>query len=171
MEGNFFNSREMYTEAAASYFKALEYDEAAPYAEYGLGSVYTALDERKPALERFAAAGKILATLPAGEHRELRYRIPYNTGVVLFGEEDFAAAAAAFRAALETDPGRIEAKRNLELSLLALAREKPDGSQVTRDDDPGEAQKALFEYLRMREQNQWRSREWTEESPAAGPDY
>jgi Ca-activated chloride channel family protein len=171
IEGNYFNSRGMYNEAVSSYFKALEDDDAAPYAEYGLGSVYASLDDGKSALESFSASGKILELLPPGEHRELRYRIPYNTGVVLFGEGDFAGAAASFKAALEIDSGRIEAKRNLELSLLSLAGEKTERDKVTKDEDTGPAQKALFEYLRQREQNQWRSREWTEESPASGPDY
>jgi Ca-activated chloride channel family protein len=170
MEGNFFASRGRYTDAASSYRKALEHEEAAPYAEYGLGAVYVSLDEGKAALERYGASEKLLAPLPAAEHRELRYRIPYNAGLVLFGEGDYAGAAAAFRAALEIDGGRIDAKRNLELSLLSLAREKAGAGQKGKDRSPDEAGAVVFDYLRRKEQNQWKSREWIEED-TSGPDY
>ncbi|MDR0622897.1 MAG: VWA domain-containing protein [Treponema sp.] len=170
VEGNFFVSRGMYTEAASSYLRALEHDEAAPYAEYGLGSVYFSLDEGKVALERYGASEKLLETVSLDEHRELRYRIPYNAGLVFFGEGDYAAAAAAFRAALEIDGRRIDAKRNLELSLLSLAREQAGAGRTGTDRTPGEAEAVLFDYLRRKEQNQWRSREWIEED-TPGPDY
>jgi Ca-activated chloride channel family protein len=170
MEGNFFASRGMYTDAASSYLRALEHEEAAPYAEYGLGAVYFSLDEGKAALERYGASEKLLAPFPAGEHRELRYRIPYNAGLVLFGEGEYAGAAAAFRTALEIDGGRIDAKRNLELSLLSLAREKNGAEQKGKNRNPDDAEAAVFDYLRLKEQNQWKSREWIEED-TGGPDY
>jgi Ca-activated chloride channel family protein len=170
IEGNFFVSQGMYTDAASSYLKALEHDEAAPYADYGLGSVYFSLDEGAAALERYEVSGRLLAAVPAGEHRELRYRIPYNAGLVLFGEGDYAGAAAAFRAALEIDNGRIDAKRNLELSLLSLSREKSGMGQKEKDQRTDEAEALLFDYLRRKEQNQWKSREWIEED-TGGPDY
>ncbi|MDR1985663.1 MAG: tetratricopeptide repeat protein [Treponema sp.] len=174
MEGNFFNSRNQYTQAIASYLQALRYAEARPYGELGLGVVYGSLDEGAAALERFAAAAEALQDLPKGASPELVYRIHYNRGVVCFKEEDYTGAAAAFRQALETDNSRIEAKRNLELSLLALAREgRPARVSPQKEAGPeSEAgASALFEYLSKKEQNQWKSREWIEAIPAAGPDY
>jgi Ca-activated chloride channel family protein len=171
MEANFLASRGLYTEAASYYLKALEYEEAAPYAEYGLGSVYYSLDEAKAALDRFGDSQEILESRSPGEHRELRYRNNYNTGVVLFGEGNFSGAAGAFKEALKTDPGRIEAKRNLELSLLSLAREHAGEGQAEREQTESESRLALFEYLRQKEQNQWKSREWGAEEQDSGPDY
>jgi Ca-activated chloride channel family protein len=179
MEGNFFNSRGMYTEAIASYLKALDYPDAAPYGEYGLGSAYFALDEGKAALERYKEAEKELENPEAGlnkeDHRELRYRIRYNSGIIHFEEENYAEAVKAFREALEIDGGRIEAKRNLELSLLTLSR-KPQAGSVNsgagRDQEGGGAgTSALFDYLRKKEQDQWKSREWQAESDPAAADY
>ena len=170
MEANYRNSRGMYNEAVSSYLKALEYGEAAPYAEFGLGTVYNTLGEGKAALDRFAGARRMAEAFPPAVHRELRYRIHYNTGVVLFSEGDFSGAADSFREALRIDGGKIAAKRNLELSIRSLAREKissggGDGAEEN------ESMALLFEYIRQKELNQWRSREWPEENDIAEPDY
>ena len=112
MEANFRNARGMYTRAISSYMKARNDAEAAPYSEFGLGSVYFALGEEKAALDRFAEAETMLeSSSPAS--RELHYRIHYNTGVVLFSEGDFSGAIDSFRKALKVDGGKKEAKRNL----------------------------------------------------------
>ncbi|MDR1862388.1 MAG: VWA domain-containing protein, partial [Treponema sp.] len=173
MEGNFFNSRGMYTQAIDSYLKALDYPGAAPYGEYGLGSAYSALEEGKAALERYGKAAKELGD-QRDNHHELLYRIHYNSGIIHFEEGDYGKAAKAFKKALEIDGGRIEAKRNLELSLLTLSRNAgPQAAAPSANaGEGGEAgTSALFEYLRKKEQEQWKSREWQAEPGPAGPDY
>jgi Ca-activated chloride channel family protein len=173
MEGNFFNSRGMYTEAIASYLKALDYAGAAPYAEYGLGSVYFSLDEGDAALERFAASETAMGELGGGEHPELVYRLRYNAGIVRFEQGDYAGAADAFREALKIDGSRLEAKRNLELSLLAGFRELSAPAAPSAGERPEERERAelLFEYIREKERDRWKSREWIEEDTPSGPDY
>jgi Ca-activated chloride channel family protein len=178
MEGNFYQSQGMYNQAISAYLKALDYPEAIPYAEYGLGSSYQALDEGKAALERFAAAEEALDAVPGKAkegQQELSYRVRYNTGLVLFGEGDFEGAADAFRGALEIDGGRIEAKRNLELSLLSRPPDKTSASARGESREEGEKQsqgaQALFDYLSRKEQNQWKSQEWIADTPPDGPDY
>ena len=135
LEANFLGSRGRYDDAIAVYLRALEFTEAAPYAEFGLGALFYLLGEDYAALERFENCQKLLENLPAAEHRELRFRNSYNYGIVLFGLGDFQAAAYAFRNALRADPRRVEAKRNLELSLLSLERQVPDegrGEEASR---------------------------------------
>jgi Ca-activated chloride channel family protein len=171
MEANFLASRGRHNEAAMAYLRALGDQDAAPYAEYGLGSAYYALDEDRAALERFADLRQMLETLPLDEHRELRYRLQYNTGVVLFGRGDFPGAAGYFREALRIDPGRIEAKRNLELSLRSIARKNSAGGQAEQRQTESESRAALFDYIRQKETGQWQSRDWGEEEPITGPDY
>jgi Ca-activated chloride channel family protein len=152
--------------------KALDYPEAAPYAEYGLSYVYFGLDEGEAALERLAAAREALVPLPAEEHRELIYRVHYNTGIILFWKENYTGAAAEFRKALETDGGRVEAKRNLELSLLSSR--SPEGAGQAPPVDRlggGEGADTLFEYIRWKERDRWKSREWVEDTSVSGPDY
>ena len=173
LRGNFLYAQGMYTGAILAWLEALEYDETAPYAEYGLGSVCLALDEGAAALQRFAAAEERLAALPQEDHRELVYRIRYNRGVVRFHAGDFAAAADQFRAALETDSSRIEAKRNLELSLLSLAGQNSGAASAPgaslQEEQSGS--RALFDYLRHKEHDQWKSREWSGDAGFTGPDY
>jgi Ca-activated chloride channel family protein len=169
MDGNFQNARGNQTRAISSYMKALEHPGAAPYSEFGLGSVYFSLGEEKAALERFAEAGNMLETSDPAADRELRYRIHYNTGVVLFSEGNFSGAADSFREALKTDGGKKEAKRNLELSIRSLAREHV--SNDGKSNGENESMAALFEYIQQKEYNQWKSREWQTEEDTNGPDY
>jgi Ca-activated chloride channel family protein len=170
MEGNLRNSQGMYTRAISSYLKALEYEEAVPYSEFGLGSVYFAMGEEKAALDRFAKAGTLLETLPLEANHELRYRILYNTGVVLLSEGDFSGAADSFREALKVDGGKKDAKRNLELSIRSLDRENASSGGKHGGEGENESMIALLEYVRQTEYNQWKSREWQEEN-IIGPDY
>jgi Ca-activated chloride channel family protein len=162
----------MYTEAIAAYRSSLAFPAAAPYGEYGLGVMYLAMDEEAAALERFASAEKALAFLGGEEHRELRYRIHYNRGVIRFRNGDYAGAAGEFRRALEAEGSHIEAKRNLELSLLSADRRGDAApAPLSGGSKAGQGEEVLFEYLRQKEQNRWRSREWVEDAPLPGPDY
>jgi len=151
--------------------KARDYAEAAPYSEFGLGSVYFAMGEEKAALDRFAEAEIMLESFDPATSRELRYRIHYNTGVVLFSEGDFSGAIDSFRKALKVDGGKKEAKRNLELSIRSLARENPSDSGKGGGENQNESMTALFEYVRQKEYNQWKSREWQKEEETDDIDY
>jgi Ca-activated chloride channel family protein len=167
VEGNFYHAQGRYDEAVSAYLKALEYPEALPYAEYGLGTVYAALEETPAALARYEAAALALRDLPPEGRRELSYRVAYNRGLALFRGADYEGAAAAFREALELEGGRPEAKRNLELALLSLSRTAEKENLGQGGDDRLDA---LFRYIDLQEQNRWKSREW-EETPSSGPDY
>ena len=167
IEANYLNSRGRYDEAIVPYLRALNYEDSSPYAEYGLGLTFYSLDERKAALKRYENSQKKLDISRDGEHRELRYRNNYNTGIILFEEGDFHSAAAAFREALRADPGKVEAKRNLELSLMSITMEKNSEQREGRQ----ETKEVLFEFLQEREQQQWKSKEWSAEEKFTGPDY
>ena len=171
MEASYLNSRGEYNEAIASYKKALEYPQAVPYAEYGLGSVLHSLGEDKAALEHFANCEILLGSLSTPEHRELRYRNSYNSGLAFFGEGDYPRAAAAFKNALKADSQRIEAKRNLELTLMSLDRQESGGGMGENQARENEARAAIFEQIKVKEQSQWKSREWAAEDQSTGPDY
>jgi Ca-activated chloride channel family protein len=167
IEANLLSSQGRFTEAVTQYTKALEYKDAAPYAEYGLGSVYLSMGEEDAALDNFAKAGNMLDSLPPNLNRELRYRICYNTGVALFSRGNFSGAADSFRDALRIDGRKTEAKRNLELSILSAARQ----NTVIGEQRENEGLTALFDYIRQKELGQWANREWQPEEDSAEPDY
>jgi len=170
MEANYYIRQNRYEDAIMTFFKALDYEDAAPYAEYGLGSVFYNLGESGAALNHFNAGKNLLENFPSGENRELQYRINYNSGIVHFSEGDYNAAASAFIEALRIDAEKIDAKRNLELSQMSLSR------QNAREGGPASEEGAairdmLFEYVRQKEQTQWKSREWSTGEDETGPDY
>jgi len=167
IEANFLSSQGRFTEAVTKYTKALEYEDAAPYAEYGLGSVYFSMGEEEAALDRFAAAGNMLDSMPSNLNRELRYRVCYNTGVAMFSRGNFADAAGMFRDALRIDGRKTEAKRNLELSILSNNRQSASAGEDRED----AGRSALFEYIRQIELDQWANREWQPEEDSGEPDY
>jgi len=170
---NFLSARGMHAEAMHLYLQALGHEAVAPYAEYGLGLAFLSLGEEAAALGRFAEAARMLDDLPENLHRELRFRNHYNTGMVLFIKGDFAGAAESFREALRASGGRIEAIRNLELSLLSIEREAPPGAAGGGAGEGGDAAGAMalaFQHIQRREVEQWRNREWPEEERGPGND-
>ena len=170
LEANYLSSRGRYDEALVPYYKALNSEDAAPYAEFGLGLTFYLLDEGNVALKRYSSSQQMLENLPAEEHHELRYRISYNSGIIFFENGDYHSAAAAFKNALRADPKRIEAKHNLELSLMSIFRETEKINNPERQ-QKSETREIIFEYLKQNEQQQWRSRDWEPEENYTGLDY
>jgi Ca-activated chloride channel family protein len=168
MEANYLYSRNRYDEAIIIYLKALNYENAAPYAEYGLALTFYHLDNEVTALRHYNDSQRLLEAFSAGEHRELRFRNHYNSGIILFEKEDYQSAAAAFKDALRIDPRRMDAKRNLELSLMSISLES---RTENRTDSNQEQREILYDYLRHEEQQFWRSREWAPEEDHTLPDY
>jgi tetratricopeptide (TPR) repeat protein len=174
IEGNIYFSRGNYAEAAAAYIEALKDPKTAPYAAYSLGSAYAATGQDEAALARFGEAEE---NASARENRELIYRSRYNSGVVRFTNGDFAGAAADFRRALEADGARIDAKLNFELSMLSLMR-KNENAQVrttqkgsVNEDDSRRKSEVLFNFVRQKESNRWKSWDFSGETNNSGPDY
>jgi Ca-activated chloride channel family protein len=169
IEANYLNSRGRYNEAIVPYLKALNHDDAAPYAEYGLGQTFHSLDENAAALNRYVNSQKMLEVSSESEHRELRFRNYYNSGIIFFDEGDYQAAAFAFKEALKADPRRLEAKRNLELSLLSITMES--NREENQAESRQESREILFDYLKQQEQQRWKSREWEPEENYTGKDW
>ncbi|MDR2808772.1 MAG: VWA domain-containing protein [Spirochaetaceae bacterium] len=165
VEGNFYYGRGQHARAITAYMKALKSEEALPYAEFGLGAAYYALDEEALAAHRFAASEQ------ATKNRVLQHRIHYNTGIIRFEQNDFEAAVNEFRLALEFDGSNIGAKRNLELSLSALARQGTAQQSPAASGDQSSAQTVLFDYLREKERTYWESQEWVEQEQHGGANY
>ena len=168
LEASYLHSRGRYDEAIQKYLKALDFEEAAPYAQYGLGLTFYTLDDNNAAKKRYADSQKLLEKYSSGEHRELHYRNHYNSGVIFFEDGEYESAAAAFKEALKAAPEKIDAKQNLELSLMSINMET---KMENRQDSRSEQREVLFDYLKKEEQQLWKSREWAPEEEYSGPDY
>ncbi|MDR0662691.1 MAG: tetratricopeptide repeat protein [Spirochaetaceae bacterium] len=174
VEGNVYFSRGLYAEAAGAYIEALKDAKTAPYAAYALGSAYFAMEQDDAALARFGEAEKN-ATIE--KNRELIYRSRYNSGIVRFKNGDFSGAAADFKRAMEADNTRVDAKLNFELSMLSLMQKKEDAQvRTTREgyineDDRRRKTEILFNYVRQKESDRWKSWDFTGETDVSGEDY
>jgi tetratricopeptide (TPR) repeat protein len=173
LEANFLSQRGEHREAVARYSQAATDPDAEPYAAYGLGLVYLAVGEIDPALGRFRfAAERAQAAGDGGSERELAYRSRYNAGVAKYRSGDLESAAEEFRQALLLDGTRLAAKRNLELCLRGINRRSSPAASASQlgTKSPGTEPKTLFDYIREKESERWRSREWRADS-ANTPDY
>jgi len=169
LEANYLQTRGRYDEALLRYMKAQDFKDAAPYAEYGLGLTFYMMDESKAALKSYDKSQKILETLPEAGHSELRFRNSYNSGIIYFEEGDYKSAASAFKDALRADGRKIEAKRNLELSLMSAARQVNEDNSEKRTEN--ETRELLFNLIQEEEQRLWKSQEWSPEEKFTGADY
>jgi Ca-activated chloride channel family protein len=168
MEGNFHLAAGRYNQAIAAYMNALALPDALPdaepYGEFALGTACLAMNEDAAALERFDRAKRSILQRNSEKDRELLYRIAYNTGIIYFEAGTYEEAAREFRSALKYDSSRIDAKRNLELSLLSLSRNEAARQDASRVEivETGEND-TLLEYIRQKEQERWKSQEKTED--------
>lgn len=169
LEANYLQTRGRYDEALLRYMKAQDFEDAAPYAEYGLGLTFYLMDESKAALKSFDNSQKILKSLPEG-HSELSFRNSYNSGIIFFEEGDYQSATNAFKDALRADGRKIEAKRNLELSLMAAERQAKENSP-NENSQENETKELFFDLIQEEEQRLWKSREWSPEENPTGADY
>lgn len=163
LEANYLSDQGSQREAVAAYSRVSGRGLFDAYADYGLGVVYLSLGEIEPALGRFSAALEAAEGASAdGSDRELVYRVRYNTGLARYRSGQFAQAAEEFRRALEADGAKPAAKRNLELSLRALNRNSAPAasSSPLGTRNAGSEPKALFDFIREKEGDRWKSREW-----------
>jgi Ca-activated chloride channel family protein len=103
---------------------------------------------------------------------ELDYRLHYNRGILQFHAGKFDEAANEFKNALKIDASRIEAKRNLELSLLSMEQQNSaaSSSPVEITNDQG-ADNTLFDYIRQKEVDSWIKSESEEDQNMPWLDY
>ncbi|MFA6508697.1 MAG: tetratricopeptide repeat protein [Treponemataceae bacterium] len=173
LEANFLARRGEHRQAVALYSRAAAELELEPYAAYDLGLVYLELGEIEPALGRFRfAAESVPADEVNGAERELAYRARFNAGVARYRAGNLESAAEEFKRALIRDGSRMAAKRNLELCLRGIDRRSVPASSLAQLGTKSSTAepKSLFDYIREKESERWRSREWRADS-ANTPDY
>ena len=152
---NYNVSRGEYQAAIVDYLRALESEGYERWLSYNLANVYHYLGESGAALDRWTFARD-------GSVEDLVFGASFNTGVYLYEQGRYTSAFEQFRFALVIDPGSIEAKLNLELTLEKIAAEseltEESGGSVSTEgsDEPG-ASTRMLDYIRRKEEQRWRA--------------
>lgn len=127
LRGNRLFASGLHGDAQAAYMAAGERgsdDELKAIALYDLGNVFAALGEGASAKPLFEAAAQAESPL-------VRASALHNLGVALYAREDYAEAAAAFRASLAAMPRgaeRRDTSRAYELALEASRKRRLQGA-------------------------------------------
>jgi Ca-activated chloride channel family protein len=85
-------------------------------------------------LEFGTARAVFTSVLRKTEEHAMRFRTAYNLGNTAFKQDDFSSAAAYYKQAIFYDPGNLDAKHNLELTLRTLQKldERKNPEKKTR---------------------------------------
>jgi tetratricopeptide (TPR) repeat protein len=149
LEGNYAYSRGDYVGATIRYLQiddsVTAEDVRRSFLDYNLANVYVSLGELEPGLAALEVAA-------ARDVPELRFRVAYNLGSVLFQLGRAGEAALAFRDALLESPSTHDAKVNLELALRKIASNaEPNANSEVPSSGSGEATDLVLEFVRRRE--------------------
>lgn len=127
------------------------------YSLYNLGTAYAMIGEDDAALKRFASISE-------DAPQNVRYAAFYNSGIIEHKKGNYEDAQYYFRKALEVDNSRLEAKINLELSMI-MTEEKVKQNESSalpaaeNDSNIPDIEKAVFEHIKENDKNQWKNSE------------
>ena len=167
VQGNAAFQRGDFQKAALHYLSAQRSGESLDVVNYNLGNVYNALGETNTALSIWNRISR-----PGSD--ELAYRLAFNRGYLLYQRGQYDQACQEFRTALMMKPSSLDAKRNLEISLLktqSFGSALPARPRVADRTDPGETQKALLEYINRLEGTRWKANNVPDATPASSSDW
>jgi tetratricopeptide (TPR) repeat protein len=169
VRGNYNVSRGEYQRAIVDYLRAREETQYEPWIAYNLGNVYHFLGEADAALDQWDIAQQT-------DVADLQFGAGFNRGVYLFEQGRYADALPQFRFALRIDPTSVAAKRNYELTLTRLnsgsglpgdaqSGGQAEAEQTDGADTPESTATRMLDYIRRKEEQQWRANAERELSP------
>jgi tetratricopeptide (TPR) repeat protein len=133
---------------------------------YNLGNVDNALGEANTALA-------VWAGIKGPSSDELRFRLAFNRGHLLYQRGQYEDAYNEFKVALTLKPSNLSAKRNLELSLvkilsfgLGLTPRTSTAVPVPKDTD-----KAMLDYINRLEGSRWKANNQLDTSQSSSSDW
>lgn len=143
-------NRGQYQAALQTYWEVLQLGTEVPRMRYNIGCVYRALGEAENA--RVVWDGAAEARDP-----ELAFRLAYNLGNLAFERGEFRRAYGFYRSALQSKPGDLDTKHNLELAYERLQTALEDGTPSTAAPEPRNQQEAqiVVEFIKRLEGSQW----------------
>lgn len=135
------------------------------YAVFDLATTYLVQGENEAARIRFQ---ELSGDIP----EDVRFALLYNLGILAHRNGDYASAAAFFRQALMIDGSSVDAKVNLELSLVGGEGLSGGGGmqKVHESAHEGYLESAIYSIIREQEEGQWKNMRKEEPSDDAG-DY
>lgn len=170
LEGSWELYQRKYNDATARYLQTVydcenqEDNLVKQYAVYNLGVTYLYQNENDESLNR-------LNMLSDDSTDQIKYAAFYNKGIIAHRKGDYEAAADFFRKALKIDGTKIDAKINLELSLMKAEKEANSRenalNQVSEMNTPSTMEKAVFSRIREYDKKQWKNSEIKENSNSA----
>ncbi len=162
LEGTWNLYQRKYNDAVANYLQTV-YDSEdqedkilKQYAVYDLAVTYLHQNENDEAMNRFSQLDK-------DADKAVRYSTYYNCGIIAHRKGDYDTAADYFRKALKVDGSKVDAKINLELSLMKAVKEAKSKenilNQVSESNTPSTMEQAVFERIREYDKKQWKNSE------------
>ncbi len=153
VRGNYAHQQGRYQDATVNYLRALEQGIFTEGFSYNLGNVYHALGEPDAALAMWERAA-------SAEDPEIRFRFRFNRGNLYYELGRYRDAYNEFRKALEIDSTSVEAKINLELSLLKIQAYGVSAESVPEERPQADRQESreterMLEYVRRKEGQRW----------------
>ena len=131
------------------------------YAVYNLATTYLVQNENDVALERYSQLENV-------EDKNVRYAVFYNCGIIANRKGNYEEAAKCFRNALKIDGTKIDAKVNLELSLMNAEKEAKSKenvqNQVSETKTSSTMEESIFARIREYDEKQWKNSEKSENS-------
>ncbi len=167
LEGSWFWYQKKYNDSVEKYLQTVfdAQDEGnlllEQYAVYDLATTYLVQNENDVALERFKQLENV-------EDKNVRYAVFYNCGIIANRKGNYEDAAKYFRNALKIDGTKIDAKINLELSLMNTEKEAKSKqnvqSQVSETKTSSTMEESIFARIREYDEKQWKNSEKSENS-------
>lgn len=167
LEGSWFWYQKKYNDSVEKYLQTVfdaQKEEnllLEQYAVYDLATTYLVQNENDVALERYSQLENV-------EDKNIRYAVFYNCGIIANRKGNYEEAAKCFRNALKIDGTKIDAKINLELSLVNAEKEAKSKqnvqNQVSETKTSTTMEESIFARIREYDEKQWKNSEKSENS-------
>jgi len=158
-----------YVDATSGFLKVTEKavssenDYLMQYGLFGLSATYIMQNEDEAALER-------IKQISPDASEDILFAAYYNTGIIAHRKGEYEAAADAFKHALMIDGSNVDAKINLELSLMNKSVVPTTAEQSTDTtvpaSDTSSRQDLIFSLVKENEKNQWKNTETQDSNPS-----
>lgn len=151
-----------YVDATSGFLQVMEKatdtdnDYLMQYGLFGLAATYVMQNEDEAALER-------IGQISPEASDDILFATYYNTGIIAHRRGEYEAAADAFKQALMIDGSNVDAKINLELSLMKKtvlpSSSEQEAVSSTSTSDSSSRQDLVFSLIKENEKKQWKKTE------------